>query len=75
MAVHDLPPGEAELYHFPVDRVKDNRLNGLLREIAEVIQQEDDMRALRHFAQSLKLLAGRARSRAYSSSDDDLKVW
>lgn len=75
MAVNDLPPGEAALYHFPVDRVKDNRLNGLLREIAEVIQQEDDMRALRHFAQSLKLLAGRARSRAYSSSDDDLKVW
>lgn len=70
-----LSEAESALYHFPVSRVTDNRLNGLLRELAEAIQAEEDPRTLRHFAQSLALLAGRARSRGYSLSDDKDRIW
>jgi hypothetical protein len=65
----------APLYAFPVERVKDNRLNGLLREIADLIRDEDDPRVLRHFSTSLKLLADRARSRGYSLDPDHNRIW
>lgn len=66
---------ERTLYRFPVERIKDNRAKGLLREVAEMIESGDDPSALRYLGQSLKLLAGRARSRAFSMSDDELKQW
>ena len=66
---------ECNLYRFPVERIKDNRAQGLLRELAEMIESAEDASALRYLGQSLKLLAGRARSRAFSISDDDLKLW
>lgn len=66
---------ERNLYRFPIERIKDNRTKGLLREVAEMIESADDPSALRYFSQSLKLLAGRARSRAFSMSDDELKQW
>lgn len=66
---------DAKLYRFPVERVADNRLQGLLREIAEAIQEEGDAERLRAFGQSLGLLAGRARSQAFGLSDDPKKKW
>lgn len=66
---------EAKLYRFPVERMADNRFQGLLREIAEAIQGECDAERLRSFGQSLALLAGRARSQAFSLSEDPNKKW
>lgn len=50
---------------FPVQRMKDNRLQGLLREIEEAIKSEDDAAVLRTLGQSLKLLGDCARSRGF----------
>ena len=50
------------LWHA-VHRVKDNRLHGLLREIAESIEDCDDPEKLRAFGQSLKMLSDGARSK------------
>lgn len=66
---------DAGLYTFPVARMGDNRLQGLLREIAEAIEEEGDAARLRTFSQSLNLLAGRSRSRAYDLSADPNKKW
>ena len=66
---------EAQLYTFPVDRIADNRLQGLLREIAEAIQDEGDAERLRSFGQSLRMLTGRARSRAFELAADPNKKW
>jgi hypothetical protein len=50
---------------FWVDRIKDNRLRGLLREISEAIEETDDAEGARAFGQSLKGLADRARGRGW----------
>lgn len=59
---------DTNIYRFPVDRMPDNRLRGLLREIAEAIQEEGDAERLRALGQSLALLAGRARSKGFDLS-------
>lgn len=59
---------EEKLYNFPVERIPDNRMRGLLRELAEVIQDENDAERLRAVGQSLALLAGRARSKGFDKA-------
>lgn len=56
--------------NFPVDRIADNRLQGLLRELLEAIAQEDDPAKLRKLGQSLKLIGDRARSKAFDKTGD-----
>ena len=56
---------EERLYSFPIERIPDNRMRGLLRELAEAIQEESDAERLRAVGQSLALLAGRARSKGH----------
>jgi hypothetical protein len=51
------------LLAFAVERVTGNRENGLLREIAEVIESCDDPEQLRRFGQSLKMLSDASRSK------------
>lgn len=53
------------LLDFPVERVRDNRLLGLLREISEAIKEEHDPMVLRKLGQSLKLIGDFARSKAF----------
>jgi hypothetical protein len=50
---------------FPVERLADNRLQGLLRELSEAIRDEEDPAILRALGQSLKMLADRSRSRGW----------
>lgn len=47
-------------------RVRSNRLSGLLREIAEAIDDEDDSETLRQAERYLRLLSGRAHSRRFT---------
>ena len=54
-----------DLAQFPVGRLKDNRLQGLLREIAEAMSREESPEILRTLGQSLKMLGDLARSRSY----------
>lgn len=54
--------------NFPVDRIRDNRLQGLLRELLEAIAQEGDPEKLRKLGQSLKLIGDRARGKAFEKS-------
>lgn len=56
--------------NFPVERIKDNRLQGLLRELQEAIAQEEDADKLRKLGQSLKLIGDRARSKAYEKTGE-----
>lgn len=58
--------------NFPVDRIKDNRLQGLLRELLDAIKDEDDPEKLRKLGQSLRLIGDRARSKAF---DKTRKHW
>ena len=53
------------LLAFAVERVTGNRENGLLREIAEAIEDCEDPDALRRLGQSLKMLGDAARSKGY----------
>jgi hypothetical protein len=50
---------------FAVERVRDNRTRGLLRELAEAIEDSDSPDDLRRLGQSLKMLADAARGRGY----------
>lgn len=59
---------EEKLYSFPVERIPDNRMRGILREIADAIREEEDPERLRAVGQSLALLAGRARSKGFDLS-------
>lgn len=49
----------------PVLEFSDNRLSGLLREVQEAIEQEDDPVTLRRLGVSLKLLHDKARGRGW----------
>lgn len=60
--------GGREPSTFPIDRVNDNRLNGLLRELAEAIAEEENPALLRTIGQSLKMIGDRARNKAYSKT-------
>lgn len=53
---------------FPIDRIKDNRLQGLLRELLEAIKDEEDPDKLRKLGQSLKMIGDRARSKAFDKT-------
>lgn len=53
---------------FAVDRIKDNRVHGLLRELADAIHDEEDGEMLRRIGQSLKLLGDRARARGFDKT-------
>lgn len=54
--------------NFPVNRIGDNRLKGLLREITEAIEETDNPELLRKLGQSLKLIGDRARSKAFDKT-------
>lgn len=62
----------SRLWRFPVERVGDNRLNGLLRELAEALEQTDDPTLLRATGQSLKMIGDAARSKAF---EEDKRAW
>lgn len=50
-------------YWFAVTRLRDNRLAGFAREVAELIDEETDPEVLRNLAVSLKVLADGAASK------------
>jgi hypothetical protein len=50
---------------FAVERIRDNRMRGILQEVAELIDDTDSPDDLRRFGQSLKLLSDAARGRGY----------
>lgn len=53
-----------DLLKFPVERLaRDNRMQGLVRELAEAIDDCDDPERLRKLGQSLKLLGDYARNK------------
>jgi hypothetical protein len=56
---------ESALINFPVNRMQDNRLLGLLRELGDAINQEQDPATLRRLGQSLKMIGDHARSKAF----------
>jgi hypothetical protein len=60
----------SDLIDFPVERIQDNRLLGLLRELAAAIEEEDDPATLRKLGQSLKLIGDQARSKAFKQTKD-----
>lgn len=53
---------------FPVERVKDNRLKGLLRELQEALLETDDPELLRKVGQSLRMIGDSARSKAFDKT-------
>lgn len=53
------------LLQFPVSRIRDNRIKGLLRELAEAIDAETDPATLRSVGISLKMLGDYARGKGY----------
>ena len=53
---------------FAVSRLTDNRLSGLMREIAELIDAEPDPRILRDLRVSLQTLASGAHEKAWRLS-------
>lgn len=61
-------PSLSDLAAFPVERIGDNRMRGLLQELAEALEQEDDPALLRAVGQSLKMLGDFARSQAFTMS-------
>lgn len=64
-------PSLSDLAAFPVERIGDNRLRGLLAEMAEALEQEDDPALLKAVGQSLKMLGDFARSQAYTMRGRD----
>lgn len=62
--------------NLPIDRIKDNRLKGLLREIQEAIADMDDPEALKKLGQSLKMMGDRARNRGwYLLPEEKREFW
>ena len=60
---------------FPVERIGDNRLKGLLRELQEAIDDSDNHELLRSVGVSLKLMGAEARTKAYLLDKRVGKVW
>lgn len=56
----------SDLLQFPIMRVNDNRLQGLLRELAEAIEQDEDPANLRNLAVSLKSMSDVCRELAWT---------
>lgn len=54
-----------ELLAFPVERIEDERLRVLLRELAEAVTHTNDPDTLRALGQSLKTLGDCARNMAF----------
>lgn len=54
---------------FAVTRLADNRLSGLMREIAELIDEENDPEKLRDMRLSLHVLGDGAGNKAYRMTD------
>lgn len=63
------------LISFPVGRIEDNRMRGLMNELREAIADEDNPETLRKFGQSLKLIGDIARTKAYTTSKKVGRVW
>ena len=61
-------PDPASLLCFPVERLEDQRLRGLLEELAKAITQTNDPDTLRMLGQSLKMMGDFARSEAFTIS-------
>lgn len=59
-------PSLSDLAAFPVERIGDNRIRGILQELAETLEAEDDARLLATVGQSLKMLADFAKSQAWT---------
>ena len=59
-------PSLSDLAAFPVERIGDNRIRGILQELAEALEQEDDPALLKAVGQSLGILGNFARSQAYT---------
>ena len=64
-------PSLSDLAAFPIARISDNRIRGLLQELAEALEQEDDPALLKAAGQSLKMLGDFARSQAYTIRGSD----
>ena len=58
---------------FAVTRLSDNRLSGLMREIAELIDSEADPRTLSDLRVSLETLASGAHSKAWHLSKGKMR--
>lgn len=59
-------PDPTSLLTYPVERIEDQRLRGLLEQLAEAITQTNDPETLRAVGQSLKLMGDFARSEAFT---------
>lgn len=59
-------PSLSDLAAFPVERIGDNRIRGILQELAETLEAEDDAHLLTAVGQSLKMLADFAKSQAWT---------
>ena len=60
--------GALNPHWFAVTRLTDNRLSGLMRELAELIDDETDPQKLRDLRVSLETLASGAHSKAHTLS-------
>lgn len=61
-------PDPAELLTFPVKRVENRQIAGLLEAIAEVITTTNDPDTLRAVGQSLRMMGAFCRSEAYDQT-------
>jgi hypothetical protein len=66
---------EAESRRFAVLEFKDNRLQGLLREVRQAIEDCEDPETLRRFGVTLKLLGDESRCKAWSENPKVNKAW
>lgn len=64
-------PSLSQLVAFPVERIGDNRLRGILQELAEALEQEDDPGLLETVGSSLKMLGNFAKGQAFMISRSD----
>jgi hypothetical protein len=64
-------PTLSDLTAYPVNRLEDNQYRGLLQELAEALEQEDNPRVLEMLHGSLKMLANFAQSQAFTLRTSD----
>ena len=55
---------------YAIARINDNRFRGLLQEMHEALQSEDDAETIRKVAQSLKMISDLARNRAFRKTGE-----